>query len=336
LITEELPVAAASLRLATSDDDGASDSDPDPDALSSVDGERSDDDASSSDEAKQAAARQKRRETVKSMRQKLDGMLFYFFEHLEECMGAKMARPPAAETAEQNTTNSGGSTPSLETSALILPSLIPRRQSPTPAQSLSHVQTLLTLFSRQILSTSATQHIPFLLFLCASFSTTFTDLFLGLLVSQALYATNTTSPTATTQRISLSQRVAATVYIGSIVCRARFVTDEQARQVTTYLLAYIDGKLQQTRTARSVDELPLFYAVCQAVMLIFCFRWRAFSSEREGDSVLGEMEMDSDSIEDAAGSKWMRDLEILQRAVTSELNPLLVGPTWFFRSSAVV
>ena len=226
--------------------------------------------------------------------------------------------------------SSGELTPSSEARMPTLRSLTIRRPAQTPAQSISHFQTLLNLFSRQILPTSATQHIPFLLFLCSSFSHTHTDLFLGLLVSQSLYGTSTTSPTAASQRLSLTQRLAATVYIGSIVCRARFVSDDQARQVMAYLLAYIDGKLQQKRPAKSFEELPLFYAVCQASMLIFCFRWRAFSSEKESDSVLGEMEMDGESVDETGESKWMQDLEVLQRAIFSDLNPLLVNLLHFW------
>ena len=319
LINHELP----DLRPQTLDEGAEADLDPDPDELSSIDGEASEDDSASGDKTIQAVARQKRREAVRSMRQKLDGMLYYFFQHLEECMVGKAVDSPAADTVAQSSASSS-KLPSPEALTPTLPSLNIRRTPPTPAQSLSHFQTLLNLFSLQILPTSATQHVPFLLFLCSSFHVAHTDLYLGLLVSQALYGTNSTSSVAITHRISLNQRIAATVYIGSVVCRARFVTDEQARQVITYLLAYIDGKLGQ-RLAKCTDELPLFYAVCQAVMLIFCFRWRGFNGEKEGDNMLGEMEMDGESVEEPSESKWMRDLEILQRAITSELNPLLVS-----------
>jgi RNA polymerase I-specific transcription initiation factor RRN3 len=333
LITEDVSVDPSFI-LPTSDDDD-SEGDPDPDELSSVDGEGSDDEERGTSIAKLALEREKKRVALRSMRAKLDGMLCYFFEHLEECMGGRAEYPPAAEMAASTLTaaSSGTSTPTSEYPMPIvsMPSLAARRSPSTPAQSLAHFQTLLNLFSRQILPTSATQHIPFLLFFTSSFSPAHTDLFLGLLVSQALYATSTTAPTLATQPISISQRVAAAVYIGGVVCRARFVTDEQARQVVTYLLAYIDGKMHQSRTNRHTDELPLFYAVCQAVMLIFCFRWRAFTAgtehEHEHEGMVGEMELDGDSVDgtDGAGgdSRWMADLDILQRAITSELNPLL-------------
>ncbi|WWD18609.1 hypothetical protein CI109_103062 [Kwoniella shandongensis] len=336
LISQDLPRArTASLSPDIGVDDDDSEGDPDPDELSSVDGDESDDEEAAN-AAKEAEARAKKRANVKAMRVKLDGMLCHFFDHLEEYMGGKEGHLPAAEMAAQNmihsAASSGASTPTSEVplpSSSTISSLLPRRQPLSAAQSLSYFQTLLNLFSRQILPTSATQHIPFLLFLTASFSPAHTDLFLGLLVSQALYAKASAITSHASQPVSMNQRVAATVYIGSVVCRARFVTDEQARTVLTYLLAYVDGKLHQARANKreSVDELPLFYAVCQAVMLIFCFRWRAFTAnaDKEGDSVVGDMEMDGESVEGEGESegKWMSDLDVLQRALTSELNPLL-------------
>lgn len=326
LISQDMPVDDP--QHAENEDEDA-ESDPDVDELSSVEGEGSDAE-DVVDEAKQELEREKRADLARIMRKKLDGMLWYFFQHIEECMGGKEQGVSAAEMAASQITGSGRSTPSSEAPTPIsaFPSLTPRRPTPTPAQSLAHFQTLLNLFSRQILPTSSTQHVPFLLFFAASFATSHIDLLLGLLVSQSLYATTSINPSST-QPVSLNQRVAATVYIGSIVCRARFVTDDQARQVLTYLLAYIDGKLHQARTGsiKMVDELPLFYSVCQAVMLIFCFRWRAFRGEKEGDSVLGEMDMDGESLDGGEEGKWLRDLDILQRALTSELNPLLVRCT---------
>ena len=302
------------------DDDSDDESDVDIDDMSSADGDNSDMEEKAMNEAKALADREKRRAAVKSMRIKLDGMLLYFFEHLMESMGSGRT-PAAAELAASNLasnlSNSGASTPTTETPNSV-PSLAARRASPTPAQSLAHFQTLLNLFTRQILPTSSTQHIPFLLFITSSLSPAHTELLLGLLVSQALYATSTTAPTAGAQAVPMTLRVASAVYIGSVVCRARFVSDEQARQVITYLLAYIDGKMHQTKP----DELQLFYAVCQAAMLIFCFRWRAFQTDTEAENIVGELEMDGES---AAEGKWLRDLDVLQRAITSDLNPLLVS-----------
>ncbi|OCF37195.1 RNA polymerase I-specific transcription initiation factor RRN3 [Kwoniella heveanensis BCC8398] len=341
LISQQLPrprTSSPSPEIGV-DDDG-SDGDPDPDELSSDEGDDSDDE-DVYNAVKLAEAKAKKRANVKSMREKLDGMLVHFFEHLEEYMGVRESHLSAAEMAAQNIAGtSGASTPTSEyplPSSSAISSLIVRKPPPTTAQSLSYFHTLLNLFSRQILPTSATQHIPFLLFLTSSFSPAHTDLFLGLLVSQALYAQTTTNPSPASQPVSMNQRIAATVYIGSVVCRARFVNDDQARTVLTYLLAYIDGKLHQSRISKRdrepIDELPLFYAVCQAVMLIFCFRWRAFTANagKEADGIVGDLELEEEGDEGdsvngeghGGGSKWMSDLDVLQRAITSELNPLL-------------
>ncbi|KAL1413177.1 DNA independent RNA polymerase I transcription factor [Vanrija albida] len=335
LISEDVPKEGDD----EDDDDDDDDGELDIDALSSDD-ERETDDEATTDAVELAAQRKRKREALTSMRAKLDGMMYYFLRHLEEAMGGRERGPSAAELASlglSSVASSGASTPRSETptpgatpTTSTPPSglpVLPTRPKPTAAQSLAHFQALLNLFSRQILPTSATQHLPFLLFLASSFSPAHTDLFLGLLVSQALYATTSNAPTLASQPVSLTQRVAATVYIGSLVCRARYVTDEQARTVMTYLLAYIDGKLAQARAAASgkvaMDELPLFYAVCQAVMLTFCFRWRALTADTDGDGVVGELDMDGESETGESEGRWMRDLDVLQRALTSELNPLL-------------
>lgn len=321
------------------DEDDDEDGELDPDALSSDD-ERETDDEATTNAVEIAAQKKRKREALRSMRAKLDGMMYYFLRHIEEAMGGRERGPSAAELAAQglsSVASSGNSTPRSATPTMGTPTsstppasaipALPTRPKPTPAQSLAHFQALLNLFSRQILPTSATQHLPFLLFLASSFSPAHTDLFLGLLVSQALYATTSNAPTLASQPVSLQQRVASAVYIGSLVCRARYVTDDQARTVMTYLLAYIDGKLAQARAAASgkvsMDELPLFYAVCQAVMLTFCFRWRAFTADTDGDGVVGELDMDGESDTGESEGRWMRDLDVLQRALTSELNPLL-------------
>ena len=309
--------------------DGLEDEDQDIDDLSSAEGSVSDIEEET-DELKEAIARARKKLSILLNRRKLDGMMFYFTRHLGEAMGHRSASPPAAQMAAAtlaSVAGSGESTPTSEfPSTPATAPYAPARATRSPAEGLAAFQTLLNLFSRQILQTNATQHIPFLLFIASSFSPSHTDLFLGLLVSLSLYGTSSAHTTHlnTGSTASLNQRIAATVYIGGIVCRARFVTDDQARHVIKYLLAYVDGKMMQAKQNRP-DEMPLFYAVCQAVMMIFCFRWRAFAREEE-EGVVGDLEMDEGGLEEGEGGKWMAELEVLQRVITSELNPLLVCP----------
>ncbi|KAL7422995.1 DNA independent RNA polymerase I transcription factor [Cryptotrichosporon argae] len=345
LVSEDVPQPA--------DDESDSDDELDFDDLSSADGSDGEDAPAGAGSggaklsaAEQAVQRRQRRAVLRDMRAKLDGMLVHFLAHLEESMGARehASAPELAAADLLALPRSGTSTPTSEylprtptptpttftlaaAAAAPAPSLYPRRPA-SREQSLSHFQSLLNVFTRQILPTASTQHVPFVLFLASSFSPQHTDLFLGVLVSQALYATtaHATPGAAAHAAVSMPQRTAAVVYIGSLVCRARYVSDDQARAVMTYLLAFLDGAL---RTRQTRDELPLFYAVCQAAMLIFCFRHRAFGGDAADDdgAIVGELDLDDPADADADAEpharRWMKDLDALQRAITSDLNPLL-------------
>jgi RNA polymerase I-specific transcription initiation factor RRN3 len=75
----------------------------------------------------------------------------------------------------------------------------------------------------------------------------------------------------------------------------------------------------------SMAHHSIFYAVSQAIFLIFCFRWRDLEEEpEEGDELLGM----------SPGKKWMPELEVVQRVVTSPLNPLKVRSSKFLSECA--
>jgi len=62
-----------------------------------------------------------------------------------------------------------------------------------------------------------------------------------------------------------------------------------------------------------------FYAVVQAVMYIFCFRWRQLkqgSHSPESDEEIDEAEI--------RAMKWIPELRIMERVITSRFNPLKV------------
>jgi len=68
----------------------------------------------------------------------------------------------------------------------------------------------------------------------------------------------------------------------------------------------------------SMTHHSIFYAVSQAVFLIFCFRWRDLEEEPDdADELLGA----------GPGKKWISELNVVQRVVTSPLNPLKVSRT---------
>ncbi|KAJ9104466.1 hypothetical protein QFC21_001961 [Naganishia friedmannii] len=307
---------------------------------------------------------------LQMLRAKVDALSLHFLRHLERVFvgGSEKnirrkqlaayaspvpSRPesPSKQPQQQPTVTFAASTlpPSL-------PSLPPIHRSFTNAESrLQHFQTLLSLFDRLILPTLHCRRAQFIVFWCCSLSPAYTDLFLGLIVSRALFE----------QTPAAVSRIAAASYIASFVSRAKYIDDQQTRTVVGYLTAYIDGILDEVRVdpqaVVSSNGLAVFYTVCQALMMIFCFRWKALRSESSrrhsstgrtagaaaaaaaghgggtdaGPSFADDMEMDD--VEDdeetdghgaAAGRssdepEWIPDLKILQKAIHSQLNPLM-------------
>lgn len=269
-----------------SDDDaeGDSESEVDIEDLSSEEGSVSDEDE---DEEKMA----ERLKILAEMKAKLDALIHYFLQHLCRMFVG------TSSTITSSTANN---------------SLV----------RLHHFQTLLSIFDRLILPTFQCRRVQFIFFWCCSLDTQYSELFLGLLVSKALFERN---PAVVT-------RVAAAGYVSSLVSRAQYVDDAQARKVAGYLLAYIDGELQEAKEnpqeLAASGTLPVFYAVCQAMMMIFCFRWHAFdvggTLDVQEEDVIGEMEMEAEQPLSPHG-RWMTDLDIYQKAITSKLNPLMVS-----------
>lgn len=178
-------------------------------------------------------------------------------------------------------------------------------------------------------------------------------------------------------------RAAAASYIGSFVSRAKFVDRDGTRRVVgvlcEYLRTHLDGVEADLRAglgfgsgsiispshaqaAAAIGAIlasgqhSVFYAVAQAVFLIFCFRWR----DLVGGDDIDEDELDLDFSSDvnldarsrktgkgnastAGKDKWMPELMVLKRVITSILNPLKVCSLWpsfdamlnylFFRSA---
>lgn len=156
-------------------------------------------------------------------------------------------------------------------------------------------------------------------------------------------------------------RAAAASYIGSFVSRATFVDREGARRVVgvlcEYLRSHLDGveadlrtglgfgngsisNASNSRTAAAIisailasGQHTVFYAVAQAVFLVFCFRWRDLvGGDEDEDELDSDLDLDVGASRPApkAGGlsspkdKWMPELAVLKRVVTSVLNPLKV------------
>ncbi|KAF9567366.1 RNA polymerase I-specific transcription initiation factor RRN3 [Agrocybe pediades] len=229
----------------------------------------------------------------------------------------------------------------------------------------SQFHSLLSIFDRTILRTFKSRYTQFLIFWYASLDPEFADIFQGMLVERALISSTTDVPSSlgsseagsNTSRAHVMApeltRAAAASYIGSFVSRATFVDREGARRVVSVLCDYLKTHLDtvdldlrtslgigsrntraSTANAAAVvgailasGQHTVFYAITQAIFLIFCFRWRDL-----GDDV--DLEFDEFGLSGGGGKaaqsaasgkgKWMPELSEVKRAVASILNPLKV------------
>ncbi|KAF5363263.1 hypothetical protein D9756_000229 [Leucocoprinus leucothites] len=211
---------------------------------------------------------------------------------------------------------------------------------------------LLTIFDRTILRTFKSRYTQFLIFWFTSLDPEFADVFQGMLAERALLGSSSTAIQPTSEAFNDSgdtssgpqntggsaiTRAAAASYIGSFVSRAVFVDGEGARNVVAVLCEFLKTHLDDVEESIRSYSAPIavggpqhtvFYAVTQAVFLIFCFRWRDlldFAEDAETDHVHHFTGIYQDEVvSDGKSRKWMPELGVLQRVVSSVLNPLRV------------
>ncbi|KAH7922981.1 RNA polymerase I-specific transcription initiation factor RRN3 [Leucogyrophana mollusca] len=277
-----------------SDSDG-NDSDGNLSDLSSDDGDTEDDSGKPQEQSDT--------QHIHDMVDKLDAILkliFDHFNHVHAAVETNLILPLSPSTPRPPT----------------IPSPIdsPRASSPLSEESgralrAAQFHSLLSIFDRTIIRTFKSRYTQFLIFWYSSLDPEFSDLFQGLLVEKALLGNDVPAVT----------RTAAASYIASFVSRAQFVDREGARRVTNVLCAFLrthldayDSIMQSAQALPSMAHHSVFYAIAQAVFLIFCFRWR-------------DLQEEEDDAEDLRGrKKWMPELNVVQRAITSSLNPLKV------------
>ena len=185
---------------------------------------------------------------------------------------------------------------------------------------------LVDIFDRAVLKTLKSRYTQFLLFyFCSLNVNVYSEYFLEHLIQ---HITDPLKPNVT--------RVAAAAYISSYVARAKFLEPSTIQRVILTLTAWSANYVEQNEpNLRSLDcnKHDVFYAVIQATMYIFCFRWR--------DLVIdNELEMDDDMEDDmfaeehrhltqpesgfgsGAARTWCTGLRNLPRLVMSKFNPL--------------
>ncbi|KAI6116530.1 RNA polymerase I-specific transcription initiation factor RRN3 [Pisolithus croceorrhizus] len=274
--------------------EGDEDSDEDSDEASDTASDFSSDD--SSDGGEDDPDLPANAQHIQDMVNKLDSILKVVFDHFNRLHSATEV------------------TVSQRSDSLLSPPTSPRPSSPVSAETGRAVRdaqfhTLLAIFDRTIIRTFKSRYTQFLIFWYSSLDVEFSDLFQGLLVEKALLGQNVPAVT----------RAAAASYIASFVSRAQFVDRDATRRVVAVLCAYLKSHLDSFDSVIQAGEEPpsmahhsLFYAIVQAVFLIFCFRWRDLEEEFD------------ESEEYQTGKKWMNELNVIQRVITSPLNPLKI------------
>jgi RNA polymerase I-specific transcription initiation factor RRN3 len=237
---------------------------------------------------------------IQEMVAKLDAVLTLLFEHFR-----RIDAPAAVARSDMPSTPTTPA-PAREPS----PGALARARIARHAQ----FQVLLGIFERTILRTFKSRYTQFLVFWAASRDAECCDELQGMLVQRALL--DGARPAV--------ERAAAAAYLASLVSRAAFVAREAARDVVALLCRYLAAHLDLADGyLRGGLPLPasqhgVFFAAAQAVFLIFCFRWRDLLERGEDEDEAGA------DAPPPPGAKWMPELLVLQRAVTSPLNPLKV------------
>ena len=184
--------------------------------------------------------------------------------------------------------------------------------NPSIEQQVGSFNILLSQFVTTILPTHRSRHTQFLLFHFAQQSSQYMDTFVGTCVQITF---DKGQPAIVRQ--------ASAAYLASFVARGMHVPSNIVRDV----FDYISGELARLRReyepgCRGPDmrRYSSFYVLVQALLYIFCFRWRDLESAPDDDS-----EDDDLATQYGQEHQWKIGVkEALSHNVFSKLNPLKV------------
>ncbi|KAL1296689.1 hypothetical protein AAFC00_000165 [Neodothiora populina] len=171
---------------------------------------------------------------------------------------------------------------------------------------------LLSQFATFVLPTFRSRHTQFLIFHFSQASQSYAERFAAVLVQMALG-----------RGVASHAAVSAAAYLASFIARGARISKHLIRDIFVLLANHLDQMRRVADpTCRGPDlrRYTLFYATAQAMLYIFCFRWRDFIVY-DGDEDHLE---DYDIFEDG-DPEWMPGIkETLTQAIYSKLNPLKV------------
>lgn len=177
-------------------------------------------------------------------------------------------------------------------------------------------ENLLAQFMDKILPTYRSRHAQFILFHFAQASPDTVDWFAG-------HCSHLLSDRA---KSSILQ-IAAAAYLASFTARGAHVSADVVRDVFDILCKQLDRlRIEQEPSCKSPDlqKYGTYYATAQAILYIFCFRWRDLIVTDDGS-----IPTDEDILYHEGDYRWYGDVQdILRRNVTCKLNPLKIcAPT---------
>jgi RNA polymerase I-specific transcription initiation factor RRN3 len=171
---------------------------------------------------------------------------------------------------------------------------------------------LLAQFSNTILPTYRSRHTQFLLFHFSQTSAKRTEQFV-----------NVCSDLAFDQLQPNVLRVTAAAYLASFIARGAHVSPDTVR-VTFYHLSKtleeLRAKYEPGCKAPDVRRYGTYYAIAQALLYAFCFRWRDLIITPDG-----KPPTDEDIIDHQGDYEWYHSApKVLSRSIQSRLNPLKI------------
>ncbi|EKD19220.1 uncharacterized protein L3040_009340 [Drepanopeziza brunnea f. sp. 'multigermtubi'] len=182
---------------------------------------------------------------------------------------------------------------------------------PNSVEAASMYETLLRHFSDTILPMYRSRHTQFLLFHFAQTAEHLVDSFAGTLIQLAFQPSR-----------AAVQRQSSAAYLASFVARGAHVQASVVRTVFDIIGDNLDTiRSHNELTCRGPDlqRYGTFYAMTQALLYIFCFRWRDLITSSEISEEEDPVGFVSQDLNWTAGVK-----ETLTRAIYSKLNPLKV------------
>ncbi|KAL8695862.1 MAG: hypothetical protein Q9224_003112 [Gallowayella concinna] len=184
--------------------------------------------------------------------------------------------------------------------------------APLPSSQVGSLEILLSQFQTIILPTHRSRHTQFLLFHFVQQSPAHIDVFVGMCAQ-----------TSFDKKRPAMLRQAAAAYLASFVARGMHVSSDIVREVWDYLSAELKKHVREYESVCQGPDLQrysTYYMLVQALLYIFCFRWRDLESGPDED-------FDGEELPSICGEErqWRPGVkETLQLNIFSKFNPLKV------------